>query len=99
MLENLAFYVHHTQDFSSCLPVNLLKFIPKYCFKKICVRRNYISLFLFLLKQFEVRQNDPEQVFEGNIFAQIAAIPQWHALDQTVTLGLVIIIAYGSAHV
>ena len=49
--------------------------------------------------QFEVRQNDPEQVFEGNIFAQIAAILQWHALDQTVTLGLVIIIAYGSAHV
>ena len=33
--------------------------------------------------QFEVRKNDPEQVFEGDIFAQTVAIPQWCAQDQT----------------
>ena len=30
-----------------------------------------------------MRQNDPEQVFEGDIFAQTTAIPQWRAVDQT----------------
>ena len=40
-------------------------------------------------RQFEVRQNDPEQVFEGNIFAQTVAITQWRALDQTLVTTLI----------
>ena len=32
-----------------------------------------------------MRQNDPEQVFEGDIFALTVAIPQWCALDQTLS--------------
>lgn len=31
----------------------------------------------------EVRQNDPGNEFEGDIFAQTVPIPRWCALDQT----------------
>jgi len=35
-------------------------------------------------RQIEVCENDPEQVFQGDIFAQTTAIPQWHARPNTV---------------
>ena len=40
-----------------------------------------------------MNQNDPEpeQVFEGDIFAQTSAILQWRALDQTLFYGKFII--------
>ena len=43
----------------------LLKFKPKYCFKKISyeVRLHFLVSFSFET-QFEVHLNDPEQVFE-----------------------------------
>ena len=63
---------------------NLLKCKPKYCFKKILHEDKLHFLVSFSFgKQFEERQNDPDWVFEGDIFAQTAAIPQWQALDQT----------------
>ena len=74
----------YSLDFGSCFTFNLLKFKPKYCFKKILHNEKFHSLVSFSFEtQFEVSQNDPELVFEGDIFAQTAAIPQWRALDQT----------------
>ena len=50
------------------------------------MRRNYISLFLFLF--WNTIWSAPKwprtgTVFEGYIFAQTVEIPQWHALVQT----------------
>jgi len=75
----------YSLDFGSFFSFNLLKFKPKYCFKKILYEDKLHFLVSFSFEtQFEVRQNDPEQVFEGDIFAQTVAILQWCALDQTV---------------
>ena len=74
----------YSLDFGSCFTFNLLKFKPKYCYKKILYEEKLHFLVSFSFEtQFEVRQNDPEQVFEGDIFAQTVPIPQWRALDQT----------------
>ena len=73
----------YSLNFGSCFTFNLLKFTSKYRFKTILHEEESHFLFLFLLKQFEVCQNDPEQVFEGDIFAQTTAILQWWAQDQT----------------
>ena len=40
----------------------------------------------------EVRQNDPGNELEGDIFAQTAPIPQWRALDQTLMLLMSLIV-------
>ena len=63
--------------FGSCFPFgNLLKLKPKYYFKKILHEDKLHFLVSFSFgKQFEERQSDPDRVFEGDIFAQTAAIP------------------------
>ena len=61
-----------------------MKFKPKYCFKKILhLEKLHFLLYFSFKAQFEVRQNDPEEVFEGDIFAQTAAILKGRPLDQT----------------
>ena len=47
--------------------------------RRFCTWGNYISFFIF----FQKSQNDPEQVFDGDIFAQTMAILQCCSLDQT----------------
>ena len=86
-LRNLSLLcTSYSLDFCSCFTFNLLKFKQKFCFKKILHEEKLHFLVSFSFEtQFEVRQNDPEQVFEGDIFAQTVAIPQWHALDQTLS--------------
>ena len=37
-----------------------------------------------------MRQNDPGDDFEGDIFVQTAPIPQWRALDQTLIYQILI---------
>ena len=59
-------------DVGSYFTFNLLKFYRKYCFKKILHEEKLHFLVSFSFKkQFEVHQNDPEQVhvFEGDTFA------------------------------
>ena len=74
----------YSLNFGSCFTFNLLKFKSKYCFKTILHKEESHFFVSFSFEtQFEVRKNDPEQVFEGDIFAQKAAIPQWCAQDQT----------------
>ena len=73
----------YSLDFGSCFTFILLKFKPKYCFKKILHKEKLHFLVSFSFEtQFEVHQNDPEQVFEGDIFDENLAIPQWRTLDQ-----------------
>ena len=71
----------YSLDFGSCFTFNLLKCDPKYCLRRFFMRWNYISLFFFFNLKHNL--NDAEQVVEEDIFAQTAAIPQWHVLDQT----------------
>ena len=77
----------HSLDFGSCFTFNLLKFKVKYCFKKILHKEklHFLVSFSFEL-QFEVHQNDPEQVSKGTSLLKTAAIPQWRALDQTLLI-------------
>lgn len=80
----------YSLDFGTCFNFNLPKFKPKYCFEKILyeVKLHFLISFSFET-QFEVRLNDPGQVFGGNIFGHTAAISQWRALDQTLHIGSV----------
>ena len=60
----------YSLDVGSYFTFNLLKFYPKYCVKKILHEEKLHFLVSFSFKkQFEVHQNDPEQVFEGDTFA------------------------------
>ena len=71
-------------DFGSCFTFNLPKLKPKYCLKKILHEEKlHFSISFSFETQFEMHQNDPGQGFEGDIFAQTEAIPQWRTLDQT----------------
>ena len=86
-LRNLSLLrTSYSLDFCSCFTFNLLKFKQKFCFKKILHEEKLHFLVSFSFEtQFEVRQNDPEQVFEG-----ISLLKQWqsrngHALDQTLS--------------
>ena len=55
----------------SCFTFNLLKFRSKYCLKRILHKEESHFFVSFSFEtQFEVRKDDPEQVFEGDIFAQ-----------------------------
>ena len=73
----------YSLNFGSCFTFNLLKFKSKYCFKTILHKEESHFFVSFSFEtQFEVHKNDPEQVFEGDIFAQTVAIPQWCAQDQ-----------------
>ena len=56
----------YSLDFGSCFTFNLLKFKPKYCFKKILHKEKFHFLVSFSFETpFEVCQNDLEQVFEN----------------------------------
>ena len=56
----------YSLDFGSCFTFNLLKFKPKYCFTKILHKEKFHFLVSFYFEtQFEVCQNDSEQVFEN----------------------------------
>ena len=77
----------YSLDFGSCFTFNLLKFKPKYCFKKILHEEKlHFSISFSFETQFEVRQNDPGQGFEEDIFAQTEAILRLRAVDQTLYL-------------
>ena len=53
-------------------------------FKRDIAFKSFLNKDKFLAStKFEVRQNDPDNEFEGDIFAQTAPIPLWGALDQT----------------
>ena len=61
----------YSPDFGSCFILNLPKFKPEHCFKKILHKEKFHFL-------------DPEDEFEGDIFAQAAPVPRWRStLDQT----------------
>ena len=61
----------YSLNFGSCFTFNFLKFKPKYCFKKILHKEKLHFLVSFSPEtQYEVRQNDPDQVFEGDISAK-----------------------------
>ena len=65
----------YSLNFGSCFTFNLLKFTPKYCLKTTLHKEKlHFPVSFSFERQFEVRQNDPEQVFEGDIFAQTVAI-------------------------
>ena len=52
-----------------------MKIKPKYCFRKILYEEKFHFLVSFSFEtQFEGHLNDPEQVFEGDTFAQTAPI-------------------------
>ena len=66
----------YSLNFGSCFTFNLLKFKSKYCFKTILHKEESHFFVSFSFEtQFEVHKNDPEQVFEGDIFAQTVANP------------------------
>ena len=77
------------------LTLNLLNFKPKFCLKTTLhgEKLHFLVSFSFE-RQLKVCQNDPEQVFEGDIFAQIVAISQWHTLDQTLVTTLILFSFY-----
>jgi len=75
----------YSRDFGSCFTFNLLKFKQKYWFKILHEEKLHFLVSFSCKTQFEVHQNDPEQAFEGDTFAQTMAIPQWRALDQTLS--------------
>ena len=79
-------HTSYSLDFGSCFTFNLLKFRQKFVLR-FCTRRNYISLFFFFWNAIWSAPKWPRTgtVFEGYIFAQTVAIPQWRALDQTLS--------------
>ena len=59
-------HTSYSLDFGFCFTFNLLKFKPKYCFKKILHKEKFHFLVSFSFETpFEVCQNDLEQVFEN----------------------------------
>ena len=76
---------HYTLWGIKLQPFVLLNLKPKYCFKKISHKEKLHFFVSFSFeRQIEVCENDPEQVFQGDIFAQTTAIPQWRARSNTV---------------
>ena len=56
---------------------------PQRVKKILYLKKLHFLLYFSFKAQFEVCQNDPEEVFEEDIFAQTTAILKGHPLDQT----------------
>ena len=90
----MIYEINHL-NFGSCFTFNLLKIKPKYCLKTTLHEEKLHFLVSFSFeRQLEVRQSDPEEVFEGDIFAQTVAILQWRTLDQTLVTTLILFSFY-----
>ena len=74
----------YSLDVGSYFTFNLLKFYPKYCFKKILHEEKLHFLVFFLLKNnLKCTKMTQSRYLKGTPLLKPVAIPQWHTLDQT----------------
>ena len=75
----------YSLDFGSYFTFNLLKFYRKYCFKKILheEKLHFLVSFSFKKKKLKCTKMTQNRYLKGTSLLKPAAIPQWHALDQT----------------